>query len=180
MRRRPPRSTLFPYTTLFRSQSFGFISDGIAIRSIEIRQPMRRRPKLTMRRRRNASYKMLAVLDVQIVMLGILVVAHDLPAEKVAVELAGALRVGRAQIGPAKRAINVRNAGALVLFWLPHAEHRSREILQHCHAAGSEDIEGVLKHRAAKVSSPFGRIIGAADHDVQHPVRRPALRSRLW
>src|SRR5260370_6659579 len=28
MIRRPPRSTLFPYTTLFRSQSFGFLGGG--------------------------------------------------------------------------------------------------------------------------------------------------------
>src|SRR3712207_9394038 len=28
MIRRPPRSTLFPYTTLFRSKSFGAIEDG--------------------------------------------------------------------------------------------------------------------------------------------------------
>src|SRR5688572_32668972 len=30
MLRRPPRSTLFPYTTLFRSESLGLLAGGIA------------------------------------------------------------------------------------------------------------------------------------------------------
>src|SRR5258708_20216364 len=36
MIRRPPRSTLFPYTTLFRSQAFADINPGSARRSVRM------------------------------------------------------------------------------------------------------------------------------------------------
>src|SRR5437764_9400078 len=35
MRRRPPRSTLFPYTTLFRSRTRSSVSDVIALEGLE-------------------------------------------------------------------------------------------------------------------------------------------------
>src|SRR3712207_8398816 len=35
MIRRPPRSTLFPYTTLFRSMAFAHVDDSVARLSIE-------------------------------------------------------------------------------------------------------------------------------------------------
>src|SRR5688500_19587803 len=45
MLRRPPRSTLFPYTTLFRSRSFGLVfenvgADGMSIGSLGIAAEM--------------------------------------------------------------------------------------------------------------------------------------------
>src|SRR3712207_8535292 len=39
MIRRPPRSTLFPYTTLFRSQHHAEGDDGAPLRSIESVEP---------------------------------------------------------------------------------------------------------------------------------------------
>src|SRR2546430_5303625 len=39
MIRRPPRSTLFPYTTLFRSQRFGMVVTGLVPHS-EVAAPM--------------------------------------------------------------------------------------------------------------------------------------------
>src|SRR5258707_8994042 len=43
MIRRPPRSTLFPYTTLFRSQRLGFVeTPGLQKRSTEIKVGERR------------------------------------------------------------------------------------------------------------------------------------------
>src|SRR3712207_8122890 len=38
MIRRPPRSTLFPYTTLFRSVIFGFHLVGLALELYKVRQ----------------------------------------------------------------------------------------------------------------------------------------------
>src|SRR5579885_2115404 len=46
MIRRPPRSTLFPYTTLFRSNSFAQLCECIAVAARSEDSPMRRGLKL--------------------------------------------------------------------------------------------------------------------------------------
>src|SRR2546429_3019221 len=51
MIRRPPRSTLFPYTTLFRSRSHNMLAEIVADVAARVRQPIRMRPRLRQQQR---------------------------------------------------------------------------------------------------------------------------------
>src|SRR5256885_6691152 len=74
MIRRPPRSTLFPYTTLFRSTAFREVADGLAARrwlseQITVQrtavQAQAERARLAQLRYDNGSAAYLEVLDAQ-------------------------------------------------------------------------------------------------------------------
>src|SRR5688572_32710908 len=57
MIRRPPRSTLFPYTTLFRSRVFGVAFEGLRPRDLQERREPRRDRKST---RLNSSHSQIS------------------------------------------------------------------------------------------------------------------------
>src|SRR5271167_2311513 len=115
---------------------------------------------------RNASDEVLAVLDVEVFMLGVFVFREQLPAEQITVELAGARWIGGAQVSPATSSIHVGNSSALVLVRLPHAKDGSRRILQHRHPARFANIESVLQPSPANLAGAVGRIVRAGDRDI--------------
>src|SRR5271157_4828172 len=103
------------------SELLGLVRGPVAIRSQDAGQPVGRSLGAVEFGGRNASDEMLAVLDVQVVVLGIFLFGDYLPAEKITVKLAGALRIRRAQIGPAQGSIHMGDTDTLVLVRLPNA-----------------------------------------------------------
>src|SRR5882757_3376218 len=96
---------------------------------------------LAILRWRNASDEIFAVLDVEIAGL-VVFSGRNLPAEQGGVEVARALYVGGAEIGPAQGAFNTCDSDAGILPGLPHAESCSGGILEHGHTAGFHHVEG--------------------------------------
>jgi hypothetical protein len=95
------------------------------------------------------------------------------PAEDLAVEALGAVRVARQQLVPAHRARLVDEARSDVLPGLPDAERRTRAVGEHRHPPRVEDVEGLGEHPAAGVRHLRGGRVGVVDRDVGGPHDRP-------
>src|SRR3977135_3727958 len=125
---------------------------------------MWRHARLTMRGWGNASDEVLSILDVKISGF-VLLVGHDLPSEKAGIELAGALCIRRAQIGPAKCAGDMCDSNAGILRGLPHAEMRTGRILDHGHASQIHHVEGRRDHGTTELFGLGSGLISAIHGD---------------
>src|SRR5271157_836567 len=161
------------------SELLGLVRGPVAIGTQDVGQPVGWSVGAVKFGGRDASDKMLAVLDVQVVVLGIFLFQDHLPAEKITVKLACALRIGRAQISPAQGSIHVGDTDSLVVLRLPNGKRGSSRILQDSHAARIANVEGVHAYRSTSFRGVLDCAVGARDRDVEHPVRRDSLRALL-
>src|ERR1022692_3429521 len=87
------------------------------------------------------SLALFAVLDMQVAGF-IFWVGKYLPSKKAGVKIGGTFWIGRAQIGPAERAVDLGNSDSGVLVGLPGAENGAGGILNNGHAARVHNVEG--------------------------------------
>src|SRR5713101_3905163 len=147
---------------------------GITIGNSEIGRPMGRNSRLVIGARRNAPDEFLAILYMPVVVSGVLVFLHHLPAEQIGIKLAGPRLVRRTQVSPAERAVHARDSSSHMFVGLPDGETRPCGVLEICHAAGIENVERRGQHLAAELACTVSGVIGALDADVQVPMRRNA------
>ncbi len=95
-----------------RSHFFGLICGGVDVIDLEVCHPVGRHSGLAVLCGRYASDEVLAVLDVQVAR-GIFRVGKDLPSEEAGVKIGRALLIGRAEVSPAKRAVDLGDLDAL-------------------------------------------------------------------
>src|SRR5208282_3769842 len=119
---------------------------------------------------------MLAVLDVEIAR-GIFGIGGHLPSENTRVKVRRAFYVGRAQVSPAQRAMDAGDSDPRILLYLPDAESRAGRILHHRHAARIHYVESWGKNFAAQLFRFCSSRVSAVNFDVNHPVRRDAVRA---
>ena len=139
---------------------------------------MRRHSRLTVGCGGNASDEMLAVLDVQ-VSGRIFCVGGDLPSKKASIKIGSALCVGRAQIGPAERARDLRDSDSGALVCLPGAKYRAGRILDDRHPPGVHYVESWGQHFTAELLRFRGGCVCVFYQDVNQPVGRHTLRTLL-
>src|SRR5713226_2757314 len=152
----------------------GLGGGGVTIGNSEIRQPMRRDSRLAMRGGRNAPDEFLAILYMPVIVSGVFVFLHHLPAEEFGIKLARPRLVRCAQVSPAECAVHARDSSSHMFVGLPDGENRPCRVLEICHAAGIENVERRGQHLAAELAGSVGGVIGALDADVQVPMRRNA------
>src|SRR5262249_32180808 len=152
----------------------GLCGGSVTIRNGEVGEPMGRNARLMVGSGRDAANELLAVFDVPVVVGGVLVFLHDMPAEKARIEVSGAGLIGRAEVGPAERARRASDSGAGIPLALPDGKNRARGILEDGHATGITNVEGGRQDRAAKIGSASGAGFGAFHRNIEIPVRRHA------
>src|SRR6266581_2843383 len=152
----------------------GHRGGGITIGNGEIGRPMGRNSRLAMRGGRNAPDEFLAILDMPVVVGGVLVFFHHLPAEQIGIKLTGPRLVRCTQVSPAERAVHARDSSSHMFVGLPDGESRPCGILEACHAAGIENVERASQHLAAELAGTVGGGVGALYADVEIPMRRNA------
>ena len=103
----------------------------------------------------------------------------NLPSEHPGVKVRSAFRVGCAEVSPAKRAVDPGNSDSNAFLGLPGAERSARWILDDRHAPRIHNIERWSKNFAAQLLRLGSRRVGVVDRDVNHPVRRNAVRALL-
>src|SRR5258707_6868974 len=136
----------------------------------EVREPMGGNAGLMMRGRGDTADELFTVFDVPVVVSGVFVFLHNLPAEEVGIELAGASLVGRIQVSPAKRPVRAHDPGSRVVVGLPNREDGAGGILQNGHAAGIENVERRGQDRAAQFLGAGRGGVSALHSDVKVPV----------
>jgi hypothetical protein len=157
------------------SEIFCSRGSDVAIGNGEVREPVRGSAGLAVGSRRDSADELLAILDVPVIVSGVFVLLHDVPAKEVGIELTGARLIGRAQVRPAESAVRSGDACAGIFVGLPQGEYRAGGILQDGHATGIENIRGRSQNLAAKLFGAGGSGVGAFDGDVQIPVWRNAV-----
>jgi len=103
----------------------------------------------------------------------------DLPAEKPGIEVGGAFRVRRAQVGPAQRPVDLRDPDSLTLVSLPQTKYCARRILNNRHAPSIHHIKRRSKNGATQLPGFRRSRICVIHRDVNHPMRRHAMRCLL-
>src|SRR5437588_671199 len=140
---------------------------------------MSRSTRLPICGRRNAPDELLAILDVPVVVSGVFVFFHYLPAKEVRIELPCTRLIRRVQVCPAQRPVQTCDSGSHVLLRLPKRELRAGGILQVGHPASIENIKRRRQNLATEPRGLGGSRVGAFDGDVKIPVRRNATRGLL-
>src|SRR5215472_17175463 len=102
---------------------------GVAIGNGKVWQPMSGSTSLVVGSGGNAANELLAVLDVPVIVGGIFVFLHHLPAKQIGIELSRARLIGSRQVGPAQCPVGGRDSGSEMVDGLPERKSRASGVL---------------------------------------------------